>query len=120
MSRPSVRRIQLDKRTKKVMDAALGLPYADRSALLNRLMMVLGEGPEIAALEATLALPESGRWQVVEALFGAVDDAEEERLAKEWEAELARRDHEAESGQARTYTWTEVQEALRKRSRADL
>ena len=44
----------MDRKTKKVMDAALGLPSADRSALLNRLMMVLGEGPDIDVFEARL------------------------------------------------------------------
>ena len=50
-------------------------------------------------LEATLALPAAGRWQVVDALLGAIDEAEEERLDREWgEANPYRRRGSYESG----------------------
>jgi hypothetical protein len=108
----------LDKKTKQVLDGALQLPYADRSALLKRLLWVLGEGPEMGVFDAVLTLPEAGRWQVIDALFDAVDEAEEERVDREWTEEIRRRIQEAESG-APGIPWSEAQRMARERARAD-
>ena len=109
----------MDRQTKKVVDAALQLPYADRSALLNRLLYVLDRGPEIEVLDATLALPEGGRWQVVDALFGAIDEAEEVRLDREWSEQIQHRIDDIESGRAERVSWPDVVRIARERARAE-
>ena len=108
------REAKLDKKTQKVADLALSLPYSDRSALLNRLLYVLDRGPEMAVFEAVLSLPEVARWQVVDALFSAVDEPEERRLDRDWEEELQRRVDNITSGRVQGVPWSEVQEKARR------
>ena len=68
-------------------------------------------------LDDALDLSDDDRIQLAELLLESVDPAREEELQSEWEAEIARRIHELETGTAKTIPWEDVRRELYERIR---
>lgn len=109
----------MDKRTRKVVDAALELPDVQRSELLHRMWAVLDDGPEKGVFDAALSLSGGGKWELVEHLLESLDGYDEDPIDRALREEIERREKALERGQARTVPWSEVREALQ-RARAEL
>lgn len=104
----------MDKQTKKIVDAALGLPDFERSVLLNRLFSVLEGGNEKEVFEMALRLPEAAKWELVGQLQDSLSHLAEDPYDTVWREELNSRWLKFGRGEGRALTWEEVKQRTKR------
>ena len=61
-------------------------------------------------LQKALALPENERAELAGSLIASLDATVDQDVDAAWQQEVARRQHEVQSGKVKTISWEEVQQ----------